>query len=30
MRQLGVDPFAGHGWEEYDTGRKIPPRPEQG
>jgi predicted ester cyclase len=27
MRQLGVDPFAGHGWEEYDAGRKVPPRP---
>lgn len=27
MRQLGVDPFNGHGWEEYDTGRKPPPRP---
>ena len=27
MRQLGVDPFNGHGWEEYDEGRKVPPRP---
>lgn len=27
MRQLGVDPFNGHGWEEFDAGRKIPPRP---
>ena len=27
MRQLGVDPFGGHGWEEYDVGRKVPPRP---
>lgn len=27
MRQLGVDPFLGHGWEEYDAGRKVPPRP---
>lgn len=27
MRQLGVDPFDGHGWEEYDAGRKAPPRP---
>jgi predicted ester cyclase len=27
MRQLGVDPFGGHGWEEYDAGRKVPPRP---
>jgi predicted ester cyclase len=28
MRQLGVDPFNGHGWEEYDAGRKVPPRPD--
>lgn len=27
MQQLGVDPFNGHGWEEYDAGRKTPPRP---
>ncbi|MBV8914049.1 MAG: ester cyclase [Acetobacteraceae bacterium] len=27
MRQLGVDPFGGHGWEEYDAGHKTPPRP---
>lgn len=27
MQQLGVDPFNGHGWEAYDEGRKIPPRP---
>lgn len=27
MRQLGVDPFNGHGWEAYDTGDKVPPRP---
>lgn len=27
MRQLGVDPFDGHGWEAYDEGRKIPPQP---
>lgn len=27
MRQLGVDPFGGHGWEEFDSGRKVPPRP---
>lgn len=27
MRQLGVDPFGGHGWEEYDAGRKTPPQP---
>lgn len=28
MRQLGVDPFQGHGWEESDSGRKPPPRPD--
>lgn len=27
MRQLGVDPFGGHGWEAYDQGREMPPRP---
>jgi hypothetical protein len=27
MRQLGVDPFDGHGWEAYDDGSKVPPRP---
>ncbi|MCS4096211.1 ester cyclase [Rhizobium sp. BK176] len=27
MQQLGVDPFNGNGWEEYDAGRKVPPRP---
>ena len=27
LRQLGVDPFDGHGWEEYDLGRKMPPQP---
>lgn len=27
MRQLGVDPFNEEGWEEYDEGRKAPPRP---
>ncbi|MEO1089678.1 MAG: ester cyclase [Pseudomonadota bacterium] len=27
MRQLGVDPFQGHGWEAYDEGRAAPPRP---
>lgn len=25
MRQLGVDPFNGHGWEKYDAGSAIPP-----
>ncbi len=28
MRQLGVDPFNGHGWEAYDDGTKTPPRPD--
>jgi len=28
MRQLGVDPFAGRGWEAYDEGRAVPPRPD--
>ena len=23
MRQLGVDPFNGQGWEAYDAGKKI-------
>jgi predicted ester cyclase len=27
MRQLGVDPFNGNGWEAYDEGRRVPPRP---
>ncbi len=27
MRQLGVDPFNGQGWEKYDDGREIPPLP---
>ena len=27
MRQLGVDPFNGHGWEAFDEGRRVPPRP---
>lgn len=28
MAQLGMDAFAGHGWEHYDDGSKIPPRPD--
>jgi predicted ester cyclase len=28
MRQLGVDPFNGHGWEAFDRGEKTPPKPE--
>jgi predicted ester cyclase len=27
MQQLGVDPFNGHGWEAFDEGRRVPPRP---
>ena len=27
MRQLGVDPFNGHGWEAFDRGERAPPRP---
>lgn len=27
MRQLGVDPFNGHGWEAFDTGEREAPRP---
>jgi len=27
MQQLGVDPFNGHGWEAFDRGTKVPPRP---
>lgn len=29
MRQLGVDPFNGHGWEAFDRGERTPPRPVQ-
>ena len=28
LAQLGVDIFDGHGWEAYDTGVKVPPKPE--
>ncbi|MEM8664861.1 MAG: ester cyclase [Pseudomonadota bacterium] len=28
MRQLGVDPFAGEGWEGFDEGTRTPPAPE--
>ena len=28
MRQLGVDPFDGQGWEKYDEGRVVPPGPD--
>ena len=27
LRQLGVDVFAGKGWEIYDRGEAVPPRP---
>jgi predicted ester cyclase len=27
MRQLGTDPFGGHGWEEYDAGRQVARHP---
>ncbi len=27
MRQLGVDPFGGEGWEAFDDGTRTPPRP---
>jgi predicted ester cyclase len=27
LAQLGVDVFAGHGWEAYDRGDRAPPRP---
>lgn len=27
LAQLGVDVFAGHGWEKYDRGDAIAPRP---
>ena len=27
MAQLGVDCFDGHGWEAFDRGDKVPPRP---
>ena len=27
MQQLGVDPFKGFGWEAFDRGERVPPRP---
>ena len=27
LAQLGVDCFDGHGWEAFDRGEKVPPRP---
>jgi predicted ester cyclase len=29
LAQLGVDVFGGHGWETYDTGERVPPRPKE-
>jgi hypothetical protein len=29
MRQLGVDPFGGHGWEAFDRGERVAPRPDR-
>jgi len=28
LEQLGVDVFGGQGWEAFDRGEKIPPKPE--
>ncbi|WP_375569385.1 ester cyclase [Ahrensia marina] len=28
LAQLGVDVFSGEGWEAYDRGERVPPRPE--
>ena len=28
MAQLGEDAFSGHGWENFDNGSKVPPRPD--
>jgi len=28
LAQLGRDVFAGHGWEAYDRGERVPPAPE--
>ena len=28
LRQLGVDPFKGAGWEIYDSGKATPPKPD--
>jgi predicted ester cyclase len=29
LAQLGVDVFGGHGWEAFDRGDRIPPRPDE-
>jgi predicted ester cyclase len=28
LRQLGVDVFGGEGWEAFDRGERVPPRPD--
>jgi predicted ester cyclase len=28
LRQLGKDPFDGYGWEAFDRGERVPPRPD--
>jgi predicted ester cyclase len=30
LAQLGVDVFGGEGWEAFDRGEKVPPRPDAG
>ncbi len=30
LAQLGVDVFDGKGWEAFDRGERVPPKPEQG
>jgi hypothetical protein len=30
MQQLGKDPFEGQGWEAFDRGERVPPRPVPG
>ncbi len=30
LAQLGRDVFDGHGWEHFDDGSRVPPRPEGG
>ena len=29
LQQLGVDVFDGEGWEHYDSGAKVAPRPDE-
>ena len=28
LQQLGVDVFDGKGWENYDAGKTVPPKPD--